>query len=75
MEIDTSSLSSSDHSSTVGSLRKIISFSIFGGWIDGEREELMDRKDEDQFLEVLYDSDRYAYNPESAVHIHMYDLF
>lgn len=75
MEIETSSLSSSDHSSTVGSLRKIICFSIFGGWIDGEREELMDRENEDQFLEDLYDNDRYTYNPDSAVHIHMYDLF
>lgn len=53
----------------------MICFSIFGGWIDGEREELMDREDEDQFLEDLYDNDRYTYNPESAVHIHMYDLF
>lgn len=76
MEIDTSSLSSSDHSSTVGSLRKIISFSIFGGWINGEREGLMDREDEVQFLEVLDVNDRYAYNPERAVHcMHMYDLF
>lgn len=58
MEIDTSSLSSSDHSSTVGSLRKIINFSIFGGWIDGEREGFMHGEDEDQFLEVLYDNDR-----------------
>lgn len=60
MEIDTSSVSSSDHSSTVGSLRKIICFSIFGGWIDGEREGLMDKEDENKFLEVLYDNDRYA---------------
>lgn len=37
MEIDTSSISSSDHSSTVGSLKKIISFSIFGGRIKGWR--------------------------------------
>lgn len=60
MEIDTSSVSSSDHSSTVGSLRKIICFSIFGGWIDGEREGLMDKEDENKFLEVLYDNGRYA---------------
>lgn len=53
----------------------MICFSIFGGWIDGEREKLMDREDEDQFLEDLHDNDRYTYNPESAVHIHMYDLF
>lgn len=60
MEIDTSSVSSSDHSSTVGSLRKMICFSIFGGWIDGEREGLMDKEDENKFLEVLYDNGRYA---------------
>lgn len=35
MEIDTSSISSSAHSSTVGSLKKIIWFSIFAGWMDG----------------------------------------
>lgn len=45
MEIDTSSISSSDHSSTVGSLKKITSFSIFGGWMDGSIDGSMNGED------------------------------
>lgn len=52
METDTSSVSSSDHSSTIGSLKKIFSFIISSGWMDGST----DRQDEDQLLKVLYNN-------------------
>lgn len=52
METDTSSASSSDHSSTIGSLKKIFSFIISGGWVDGS----MDGQGEDHLLKVLYNN-------------------